>query len=33
MKAVDYVETAKLQCNRMREAAENYSDLMRRHGE
>jgi hypothetical protein len=31
MKAVDYVETSKLQCDRMREAAENYSELMRKH--
>ena len=31
MKAVDYVETAKLQCGQMREAAENYSELMRKH--
>jgi len=30
MKAVDFVETAKLQSGRMREAAENYSELMRK---
>lgn len=30
-KAVDYVETSKLCCDRMREAAENYADLTRRY--
>jgi hypothetical protein len=30
-KAVDYVETSKLYSDRMREAAENYADLMRRY--
>ena len=32
MKAVDYVEVPKLQSVKMREAAESYSELMRRHG-
>ncbi len=32
MKAVDYVETAKYQYPKMREAGENYSELMRKHG-
>ena len=32
MKAVDYVEVPKLQSGKMREAAESYSELMRRHG-
>ncbi len=32
MKAVDYVEAKKIQPLKMREAAENYSELMRRHG-
>ena len=32
MKAVDYVETAKLQYPKMREAGENYSMLMRKQG-
>jgi len=32
MKAVDYVETSRLQAGKMREAAESYSELMRRHG-
>ena len=31
MKAVDYIDTAKIQYSRMRESAENYSELMRRH--
>ena len=31
MKAVDYVETAKFQYPRMREAGENFSELMRKH--
>ena len=31
MKAVDYVETSKYQYPRMREAAENFSALMRKH--
>ena len=31
MKAVDYVDTAKIQYARMRESAENYSELMRKH--
>jgi len=31
MKAVDYKETAKLKYSRMRESAENYSELMRKH--
>ena len=31
MKAVDYVEAAKLKYPRMRESAENYSELMRKH--
>ena len=32
MKAVDYVDVTRLQGCKMREAAENYSELMRRHG-
>jgi len=32
MKAVDYVETARLQAGKMRDAAENNSELMPRHG-
>ena len=31
MKAVDYVETSKVQYDRMREASENYSEMMRKH--
>jgi Fe-S-cluster-containing hydrogenase component 2 len=31
MKAVDYVETSKFQYPRMREAGENFSELMRKH--
>jgi hypothetical protein len=31
VKAVDYVETSKLCCDRMRDAAENYADLTRRY--
>lgn len=31
MKAVDYMETSKLQSRRMRESAENFSELMRKH--
>jgi len=31
MKAIDYVEVAKLKYPRMRESAENYSELMRKH--
>ncbi len=31
MKAIDYVEIAKLKYPRMRESAENYSELMRKH--
>ncbi|MBI5582044.1 MAG: hypothetical protein HY895_23040 [Deltaproteobacteria bacterium] len=32
-KAVDHVEVPKLQSGKMREAAESYSELMRRHGD
>jgi len=31
MKAIDYIEVAKLKYPRMRESAENYSELMRKH--
>jgi hypothetical protein len=32
MNAVDYVDPTKIQTGKMREAAECYSELMRRHG-
>ena len=32
MKAVDYVETTRLQAGKMRDAAESYSELMPQHG-